>query len=269
MWLATSFGFFSIVRKSDDTAARTITVRARVKSDLEKLRERYLPQMGPVQTDVGTDYRYRAKVGHADFAIALLRIGLDIDYSNFKDCVAKRQGVGRAHVYGELWHVLLKLQEGEPVSSPESRAGGRTARRVSFGGVLVDRQGRILLRKPRGEFDNYVWTFAKGLSTPGERPEETALREVHEETGYRAEIIEKIPSAFPGGMGSNEYFLMVPLGEPDPFDTSETSQVLWVPQREAAAHIELTRNEKGRKRDLAVLAEAIKTYNRLRRDASD
>lgn len=264
MWLATSFGFFSIVQKSDDSVARTITIRARVKSDLENLREKYLPQLGPIQKNVGTDYKYRAKVGHADFAIALLRIGLDIDYPNFKDCVAKRQGAARAHVYAELWHVLLKLQEGEHTSSPESKEGGRVAKRVSFGGVLVDGQGRILLRKPKGEFDNYVWTFPKGLSTSGESPEETALREVHEETGYRAEIIGRIPGAFPGGMGSNEYFLMTPLGKPDPFDAGETAEVLWVSQKEAAVHIELTRNEKGRRRDLAVLAEAIKTYNKLR-----
>jgi 8-oxo-dGTP pyrophosphatase MutT (NUDIX family) len=42
---------------------------------------------------------------------------------------------------------------------------------------------RVLLRRPRGDFDGYVWTFPKGRPEPGETPELAALREVKEETG--------------------------------------------------------------------------------------
>ncbi len=36
----------------------------------------------------------------------------EIDYPNFKNAVAERQGTGRAHVYSDVWVTLLGLQEG-------------------------------------------------------------------------------------------------------------------------------------------------------------
>ncbi|MCS6997880.1 MAG: NUDIX domain-containing protein [Aquificaceae bacterium] len=42
----------------------------------------------------------------------------------------------------------------------------------------------LLVRSPSG-----VWTFPKGLVEAGENPEETALREVLEETGVRGRIV--------------------------------------------------------------------------------
>ena len=45
MWLFTNFGFFSVVQKPGE---RDLTVRSRLRSDLERLRERYLPTLGPV-----------------------------------------------------------------------------------------------------------------------------------------------------------------------------------------------------------------------------
>jgi hypothetical protein len=110
MWLMTDIGFFSIARKPDDVAQRTVTIRARVKEDLENLQQKYLPQLGPIQANLGTDYKYRAKAAQADFAIALLNIGLNIDYRNFKEAVAQRQGAYRAHAYREVWYALNKLQ---------------------------------------------------------------------------------------------------------------------------------------------------------------
>ena len=40
MWAITNFGFFSIVEKPDDEQKRTLTIRARVKADLENLRDK-------------------------------------------------------------------------------------------------------------------------------------------------------------------------------------------------------------------------------------
>ena len=39
MWLITPIGFFSIVQKSDDKTADSLTIRARVRSDLVALQE--------------------------------------------------------------------------------------------------------------------------------------------------------------------------------------------------------------------------------------
>ena len=60
MWLLTPTGFFSIVRKPQDAAAGTLTVRSRVRADLDGLRDTLLPELGPTIDNAGTDYRYRA-----------------------------------------------------------------------------------------------------------------------------------------------------------------------------------------------------------------
>ena len=109
MWLLTSVGFFSIVRKTGES---DLTVRARARSDLEELIRRYLPSMGPIVEGTGTDYPYRAQASPDALAAGVARIVEDIDYPNFKDMVADRQGFERAHVYGDVWSVLRRLTPG-------------------------------------------------------------------------------------------------------------------------------------------------------------
>ena len=67
-------------------------------------------------------------------------------------------------------------------------------REFSAGGVLLKlvRGGRMLVairpgRKPAG-----VWALPQGNLDPGERPDETALREVREETGVEGRLVEKL-----------------------------------------------------------------------------
>ncbi|MCX5842603.1 MAG: hypothetical protein NT022_02435 [Deltaproteobacteria bacterium] len=104
----TNFGFFSIVQKKDDDI---LTVRARARGDLETLQERYVPTLGHILKGEGTDYQYRARVSRAEMAEALGKIIMDIDYSNFKDSVAEKQGRKRARLYEEVWGALLNLQK--------------------------------------------------------------------------------------------------------------------------------------------------------------
>ena len=112
MWLITTFGFFSVVRKSDDLKSDTLTIRARVREDLEELRKIALPELGPIRDDEGTDYPFRASAPRAAVSAAMARIAQDIDYANCKDAVAARQGKARAHRYGEVWGTLLRLETG-------------------------------------------------------------------------------------------------------------------------------------------------------------
>lgn len=261
MWLITNFGFFSVVEKPDDKGAHTLTVRSRVKADLETLRERYLPEMGEIVANAGTDYKYRAKVSRNAVSNAVARITQDIDYSNFKSSVAKQQGHERSHVYSGVWDVLYGLQENEPESTQQASPSSGTpiADGTSYGGVLFDTDGRVLLREPAGHFDGYVWTFPKGRPDGTRTAEETALREVLEETGYHAEIVRTVPGKFAGGTGTNVYFVMKPIGDPTKTD-SETQSLRWVTPDEAKKLIGQTTNAVGRKRDLAVLEAAVAAY---------
>ena len=52
MWLFTNFGFFSVVQK---TGTKNLTIRARVKADLDTLRNLYLPELGLTRGKAGSD----------------------------------------------------------------------------------------------------------------------------------------------------------------------------------------------------------------------
>ncbi len=60
-------------------------------------------------------------------------------------------------------------------------------REFSAGGVLFRGEEVLLIKNP-----SEVWTFPKGIVEEGERPEETAVREVLEETGVEGEILRPL-----------------------------------------------------------------------------
>ena len=125
----------------------------------------------------------------------------------------------------------------------------------AYGGILLTRGGRILLREPTNHYDGYVWTYAKGRPDKGDTPEQTALREVLEETGYDAEVVDVLPGVFKGGTTTNAFFVMRHIGPPRRTDW-ETASVRWVDFHDAEALIGRTTNTIGRARDLAILAVA-------------
>jgi hypothetical protein len=110
MWLFSDIGFFSAVAHRDNADA--IVVRTRARGDLEALRERLLPDLAILDTPAA-DYAHRAIVPRDDWAYAVCRLAETIDYPNFKDAVAARQGPDRADRYLEIWHVMQGLQAEE------------------------------------------------------------------------------------------------------------------------------------------------------------
>lgn len=106
MWLLTPRGFFSVV--ADTTDAERVLVRARVCADLEALRP-LLPGLEISETAT-RDYRFRARVERDTWTRAAAALAAEIDYPNFKDAVAERQGYERASVYARVWATLRGLQ---------------------------------------------------------------------------------------------------------------------------------------------------------------
>jgi mutator protein MutT len=128
---------------------------------------------------------------------------------------------------------------------------------IAYGGVVFNDRGEILLREVTCHFGGYVWTFSKGRQDPGETPEQTALREVREETGIVAEIVGRLPEAFEGDTTITHFFLMKVVEDRGDFHRKETQAVRWVNAKEAKKLIQLTTSTQGRKRDLAVLKRAF------------
>jgi len=70
-------------------------------------------------------------------------------------------------------------------------------RTESFGGVVVraaDGSPEVALIRVRNLKGKDVWALPKGGAEPGETGEAAALREVREETGLEAEIVEPLDS---------------------------------------------------------------------------
>jgi hypothetical protein len=86
MRLITSVGLFSVVQEvgEDD-----LTVWARERDDLERLREIYLPSLGPIGEQGGSDLPYRARASHRAPAGALYRLAEDIDYPDLEAHLAE------------------------------------------------------------------------------------------------------------------------------------------------------------------------------------
>ena len=122
MWILATTGFYSIVQKPWDRAKGTLTIRARVRRDLINLKERYLPSLADIIETEDSDYRYRATAPQDEVVQAMAKITADIDYDNFKDAVAARQGYERAAIYHDVWSDLYRLQRikasGEATNPP-------------------------------------------------------------------------------------------------------------------------------------------------------
>jgi len=119
----------------------------------------------------------------------------------------------------------------------------RRAIATSAGGIVV----RVIAGVPhlvagrrRRERDGCSWTLPKGTPNPPETLEETALREVAEETGLEVRIvapIDRIEYVFvQGGAKIHKtvhYWLMEPIGGDLAGNDHEFDEVRWVPLADA------------------------------------
>jgi hypothetical protein len=112
MWLFTKRGFYSIVQKKGGE----FHIRARMKQDLENLKDLAEIKRQVILTR-DADYRYRLVVNQVEVVAALMALAQDIDYSNFKNCIAadsyQRKKLPALH---EIWGLMAGLQKGEEKS---------------------------------------------------------------------------------------------------------------------------------------------------------
>jgi 8-oxo-dGTP pyrophosphatase MutT (NUDIX family) len=112
----------------------------------------------------------------------------------------------------------------------------KSRRQVSAGGVLVRRgEGgpEVLLASRRTRRGDLVWGLPKGLVEPDETPQEAAVREVREETGWAGTIREPLGDVSYWFVWEGtrvrktvHFFLMDSVGEAGPRD-HEMEEVAW------------------------------------------
>jgi len=110
------------------------------------------------------------------------------------------------------------------------RAAGGLVVRAGVDGTEV-----LLVHRPR--YDD--WSFPKGKQDPGETDEETALREVAEETGLACTLGEQLGEIryrdHKGRPKVVRYWLMTPIDGGAPFEPDdEVDRLHWCPPDEAA-----------------------------------
>ncbi|MBR4683048.1 MAG: NUDIX domain-containing protein [Elusimicrobiaceae bacterium] len=104
----------------------------------------------------------------------------------------------------------------------------------SCGGVILDGR-KVLLVQVKNMKGKKIWTFPKGHIEAGETPRQAALREVLEETGYKAVIIRpmirvRYAFTFQGNYIKKvvQWYLMKKLGRIGKHDASEILAIRWV-----------------------------------------
>ncbi len=107
-------------------------------------------------------------------------------------------------------------------------------------GGIVREEDNLLMVKVQNLEGQVVWTFPKGHAEKGEKIEQTALREVEEETGYVCEVVkplERVQYWFKkeGQLIKKTvtWFLMKPLKKTGSHDPEEIMETKWVTLAEA------------------------------------
>ena len=114
---------------------------------------------------------------------------------------------------------------------------------VSAGGLVLD-GGRVLMVKVRNLQGRVIWTFPKGHLENAETPEEAAVREVREETGWQCRVEKPLGEAHYRFQRNEQtvsktvhWFLMSPGGKTGTFDPEEVLECRWADRAEAESSV--------------------------------
>jgi 8-oxo-dGTP pyrophosphatase MutT (NUDIX family) len=157
-----------------------------------------------------------------------------------------------------IWVMAAIEPAGDPASSGSQPVSAHSASRASKSA-----------RKPKGP----VIALPKGLVDPGEKAVETALREVHEETGIVAEFIAKlgdIKYVYTRVWGDRQrvfkivsFYLMRyrsgRINEITPAMRVEVARAFWIPLEEAASALAY----KGEKQMARLALKYLETHPQL------
>jgi 8-oxo-dGTP pyrophosphatase MutT (NUDIX family) len=112
----------------------------------------------------------------------------------------------------------------------------------SAGGVVFDRDGRVAVVRQWSRSGRLRWTLPKGKLDRGESAEAAALREVYEETGVRARIVEYL-GLYEGKRSHVHFFVMVVVRH-DAAHDEETLEVRLVELRRALEMVRARRDRR-------------------------
>lgn len=113
---------------------------------------------------------------------------------------------------------------------------------ASAGGIVFDRDGRVAVVRQWSRSGRLRWTLPKGKLDDGESVEAAALREVYEETGVHARIVEYL-GVYEGKRSHVHFFVMVAVRHDDDHD-EETVEVRFVEPHRALRMVATRRDQR-------------------------
>jgi SPP1 gp7 family putative phage head morphogenesis protein len=135
----------------------------------------------------------------------------------------------------------------------------------SYGAVIFDSQGRVLLREPTNHYGGYAWTFPKGTLETGSTPLKTAIKEVAEESGHKIQILSALPGKYKGTTSDLGMYVARSKSYNPKWMDKETFQTRWATKEEAIQLISQSTNKTGRARDLKILQGAFDELELLKK----
>jgi len=142
------------------------------------------------------------------------------------------QTFGEREIYASPWVWLGQVDVGVPDGGRYWHHVVRLPPVVMM--VLVDEANRaLLLWRHRFIQDRWGWELPGGLVDEGEEPVQAAIRELAEETGYRALVVQPLIAFQPrSGTVESQHFIFVgrqPERIGDPTEVNEFTRLEWVP----------------------------------------
>ena len=148
---------------------------------------------------------------------------------------------GERVIYASPW-VTLALTDIEVPGGERFEHHVVRAPAPASGTVVHDAErGVLLLWRHRFTTDTWGWEVPAGRVDAGETPEEAAVRETLEETGWRPGPLTSLVTYFPNnGQSDLAFHLFVADGAEhvgDPTDPSESERIAWLPLSELRAAV--------------------------------
>jgi 8-oxo-dGTP pyrophosphatase MutT (NUDIX family) len=148
---------------------------------------------------------------------------------------------GERNIYTNRWVNLCLVD----VQQPDGRRWEYHVVRLRHLAVaaIVDDQNRVLMMwRHRFITDTWGWELPMGLIEEGETPEQAAVREAEEETGWRVEGVKPLIYAQPAnGITDSEHHVFRARAAEytgTPTEVNESDRIEWIPISELKAMID-------------------------------
>jgi 8-oxo-dGTP pyrophosphatase MutT (NUDIX family) len=141
---------------------------------------------------------------------------------------------GERTLHADPWMRLVQL-DAEPPAGERRWYNVVRLHRIAIAAIIDPDRGCILmLRRHRVAIDQVGWELPGGIVDPTESPEEAAVRETEEETGWRPLGEPRLIAQFQPipGAADNPHFVYLVTGAKhiaEPTDPDESGRVEWVP----------------------------------------